>query len=213
MLESASILQLWLTQTHDQVVLVLDPEGRIVHALGSMERTFGYPPAELVGHSTSLLFVPEDRAMQLDRHELATAALLGSMEDDRWMLRNDGARIWVVGSVTALVDDDRRLLGFAKAMRERTNLRGETEALRNRAVAGRRIEERHVMLLGSLAHELRNPLAPLVSATELLRRYCSDEQARLPLQIIDRQLALLRRLVEDVMDAMRIETGKLDLRI
>jgi two-component system CheB/CheR fusion protein len=206
------LLSLWLEQTLDQIVLLLDNDGLVTAALGSVERTFGYAPAELLGQPASLLFVPEDRALQLDVHELATAARLGRMEDDRWMLRKDGARIWVTGSVTPLVGAGGERLGFAKALRERTELRAEMETLRNRAAAGQAIEERNVVLLGALAHELRNPLAPLVTATELLRRLCDDERARLPLQIIDRQIAVLRRVVEDLMDTTRIETGKLELR-
>jgi len=67
--------------------------------------------------------------------------------------------------------------------------------------------------LGTLAHELRNPLAPLRNGLELIRRAPGDtaliEKAR---AMMDRQLAHMIRLVDDLVDASRITLGKLDLR-
>jgi two-component system CheB/CheR fusion protein len=202
----------WLQQNQHHTVLVLDNEGVVSAALGSVERTFGYGPAELVGKGASMLFIPEDLALGLDRHELSTARRVGHMDDDRWMLRKDGARIWIAGLLTALRDDAGEPAGFVKIMRDQTRVRAEAEALRNRLAANRQAEERSVVLFGTLAHELRGPLAPLATACELLRRLCTAEQAQFPLQIIDRQLSVLRRVVEDVMDVARVQTGKLELQ-
>ena len=67
--------------------------------------------------------------------------------------------------------------------------------------------------LATLAHELRNPLAPLRAVLELLRRAGLDAQgARSAHDMMDRQLRQLVRLVDDLLDVSRITTGKMILR-
>ncbi len=69
------------------------------------------------------------------------------------------------------------------------------------------------MFLATLAHEMRNPLAPLSNAAQLLRGDVSSETGKEALRIIDRQIALLSRLVEDLMDTARISAGKVQLKL
>jgi signal transduction histidine kinase len=74
-------------------------------------------------------------------------------------------------------------------------------------------DERNNEFLAMLAHELRNPLAPIRSAAELLK-YVDRKPGSLPhaRQIIERQLTQLVRLMDDLLDASRISRGKLELR-
>jgi PAS domain S-box-containing protein len=67
--------------------------------------------------------------------------------------------------------------------------------------------------LATLAHELRNPLAPITHAVEILNRQGSMEAGpRSARAVIDRQLKLMVRLIEDLLDVSRITSGKLLLR-
>ena len=67
--------------------------------------------------------------------------------------------------------------------------------------------------LATLAHELRNPLAPLRNSLELLKRAGSNATTRgQAIDTMDRQLNQLVRLVDDLLDVNRISTGKLRLR-
>src|SRR5207244_769044 len=67
--------------------------------------------------------------------------------------------------------------------------------------------------LATLSHELRNPLAPMRNALELMQRARNDpgllEQVR---GLMDRQLGHMTRLVEDLLDVSRIAAGKLQVR-
>jgi signal transduction histidine kinase/CheY-like chemotaxis protein len=67
--------------------------------------------------------------------------------------------------------------------------------------------------LAMLAHELRNPLAPLVSSIELLRRGVLEPMARAQqIEVMARQVGLLSRLVEDLLDVSRVSRGRIELR-
>src|SRR5262249_5007640 len=80
------------------------------------------------------------------------------------------------------------------------------EALRE---ADRRKDE----FLAMLAHELRNPLAPIRNALEIMRRArAAGPPAEPARQMIERQVRQLVRLVDDLLDVSRITRGKIDLR-
>ncbi len=67
--------------------------------------------------------------------------------------------------------------------------------------------------LATLAHELRNPLAPIRNAMHILRRKATDETLRPLHDIIDRQLNQMVRLVDDLLEVSRITRGKVDLHL
>jgi two-component system CheB/CheR fusion protein len=75
---------------------------------------------EFIGRHTREIFVPEVRAEGVPEQELRFAAGQGEASDDRWLQRKDGSRLWVSGMTTRLLDDDHRLLGFAKVFRDPT---------------------------------------------------------------------------------------------
>ena len=207
------LLARWLEQTRAVVVLQFDADGVVTAASGSVETTLGWRPDELVGHPAAQLFTPEDRQLGLDRHELEVARSAGHAQDDRWHLRRDGARIWVSGLLSAVRGEDGSLLGFVKVLRDRTDLAARVRSLEARLDAALRAEERRSLFIATLGHELRNPLGPLANAADLLRRVGDDERLTFPLGVIDRQLALLRRLVDDLLDLTRIDTGRLELQL
>ncbi|HZZ93885.1 MAG TPA: ATP-binding protein [Usitatibacter sp.] len=82
-----------------------------------------------------------------------------------------------------------------------------------RADALSEADQRKDEFLATLAHELRNPLAPLRNAVEILRMPGSTPQmATRALEMMDRQLLQMVRLVDDLLDVSRITTGKLMVR-
>jgi signal transduction histidine kinase len=96
------------------------------------------------------------------------------------------------------------------ALKRADALRAEAEAAR---LALERSHRQKDDFLAILAHELRNPLAPILNAAELLQATGPHEpRVHRATQILVRQTALLTRLVDDLLDAARISRGKLDLR-
>ena len=73
-------------------------------------------------------------------------------------------------------------------------------------------DDRKTEFLAMLAHELRNPLAPIQTAVDLIRDSAERPAPRL-LDIVDRQLGQVTRLVDDLLDVARITAGKIDLKL
>ena len=95
-----------------------------------------------------------------------------------------------------------KLYGLAIDITER---RRSVDALQE---ADRRKDE----FLATLAHELRNPLAPINSGLHILRTAKDSQQASTALEIMDRQVGQMVRLVDDLLDVARITTGKVEVR-
>jgi len=88
-----------------------------------------------------------------------------------------------------------------------------TEALRSSEALLKDADRRKDEFLATLAHELRNPLAPMRNAVQILRLKGSvTPESKWASKIIDRQIQAMSRLVDDLMDAARINQGKIELR-
>ena len=120
--------------------------------------------------------------------------------------RADGTLGWTLARAVPLLDDKGEITEWFGAARDVTARRGAEEALREE-------DRRKNEFLATLAHELRNPLAPLRHGLEIAKRSSKPE---LPFQgtieIMDRQLNHLVHLVDDLLDVGRISTGKMELR-
>ncbi len=94
---------------------------------------------------------------------------------------------------------------------ERTRLE---ETLRQRAEQLATADQRKNEFLAMLAHELRNPLAPIESAIQILRlKGSQDPDVEWARDVIDRQVQQMTRLVNDLLDVSRITTGKISLQL
>src|SRR5688572_12518084 len=129
----------------------------------------------------------------------------GRAEDEGWRLRKDGTRFWARVVVTALRDADGQLRGFAKVTQDLTQRR-HAAALEETA---RRITD----FIAVLAHELRNPLAPIRNAAAILKSAkLGPAEIEMARQTIDRQSTQLARIVDDLLDINRITRGTLTLQ-
>ncbi len=81
------------------------------------------------------------------------------------------------------------------------------------AAQRREADRRKDEFLATLAHELRNPLAPIRMATEVLKRAPDANAERAARDVIERQVANMARLIDDLMDLSRISRGKIELRM
>src|SRR5690606_26783211 len=117
-----------------------------------------------------------------------------------WQQRGDGSRFWASGAVVRLLDESERIVGFGKIFRNRTDLRMQFDTLRNQAVAQAERADRREVFLKSVAHELRNPLTPMLTTCHALRKGSSDPAVQSAVQLMERQIATMVRLLDDMLD-------------
>lgn len=205
------LLDKFIEQTKVHAIILLDLAGNIKEWYPGAEYIFGIPRNEAIQKNFEFLFAPEDIEKCVPQHELKIAESHGAEMNDRWLMRADGSRFWASGMTVALKEGD-QVIGFGKVLRNRTELREQIGELRNRAEAAELNSQRKDLFLATLSHELRNPLTSLNNAAELIRMLAPDiHELEKPLSIVDRQLKNMDRLVNDLLDITRIESGKVEL--
>jgi PAS domain S-box-containing protein len=207
------LLWLFAQQSTEHAILLLDLQRRVTWWSPGAQAIFGYPPEAIVGESSSRLFTPEDVEKGLDKLEFGIARVGDPAEDDRWQMRADGSRFWASGILLALRGPDGDIVGYAKILRDRNDLREQLEAVRNQVRELESASGRKDVFLSTLSHELRNPLAPLANAMKIIRSAVAapEPDVEYAMRVIERQMELLRRLVDDLLDLSRVGAGKIQI--
>lgn len=188
----------------DYAIFMLEPDGKVASWNAGAEKIKGYKAEEIIGQHFSRFYPQEALDRNYPQYELQIATKHGRFEDEGWRLRKDGTAFWANVIITALRDGEGRLRGFAKVTRDMSE--------RKRVEALERGEQEMTEFLAMLAHELRNPLAPIRNALDLMRiKSAGDSTQEWSRNVIDRQLAQLTRLVDDLLDVGRITSGKIAL--
>jgi PAS domain S-box-containing protein len=199
-------LRIVLDSITEHAIITTDTQGMITGWNPGAQHVFGWSAEEALGQSGVLIFTPEDRLAGAPEHEMATARQQGKAPDERYHLRKDGSRFYVSGVMSPLNDAAGQLLGYVKVARDLTERQHMEQALRG---ADRRKDE----FLAMLAHELRNPLAPVRNGLQILTLLGEgDEVVSSTLALMNRQVDHLVRLVDDLLDVSRISRGKIELR-
>jgi PAS domain S-box-containing protein len=170
-------------------------------------RFHGLKPGEFGGRVEDFADIvhPEDR----ERVNAAISAALEGKEPYSIEMRvvwPDGTVRWIATSGKVIFDTKGQPVRMLGATVDITERKLQEEALRE---ADRRKDE----FLAMLAHELRNPLAPIRNAVQLLRRLGpSEPEIQWTREVIDRQVEHLVRLVDDLLDVSRITQSKITLK-
>ena len=189
----------------DDAIISKTLDGIVLSWNEGAQRLFGYSPAEIVGRSIDLIIPPELREEERQiLRRISQGERVEHFETVR--LTKDGRRIDVSLTVSPVRDDTGRVIGASKVARDISERKRVDETLRE---ADRRKDE----FLATLAHELRNPLAPIRHSLEILVRSEGDPRLfRHATDILGRQLSHMIRLVDDLLDVSRITRDKLQLQ-
>ena len=182
---------------------IKDADGCYVYANDAAEKVFQARRADLRGKSDQDLFPPET-ALQFREHDRKVLNDGSSIQTVETLRHPDGVVHHSIVNKFAIPSPrgtDPMVGGIAVDI---TELKEAEEALRH---ANRRKDE----FLAMLAHELRNPLAPILASLEVLRR-ANVTAASSAVDVLERQVGQMVRLVDDLLDASRISRGRIDLR-
>ena len=155
---------------------------------------------------------PDDRALTQAAVDETIRGSQGGLYDVQYRILPSavGGERWVAARGRALFDGDGRAVRFVGTLRDITEQKSaeaeKAELLHNANAANMAKDE----FLAMLGHELRNPLAPIVTAVELLK--LRGEGRTREVATIERQSQHLTRLVDDLLDIARVTRGKLELK-
>ncbi|MFC7335854.1 PAS domain S-box protein [Haloferula chungangensis] len=203
--ESETRFRLLVESVQDTAIFLLDPEGHIISWNCGARRIKGYEKDEVIGRHFSLFYPPQAIAAGLPSRILQSALRDGRAQLEGWRLRKNGERFWGHVTISPLYGHEGDLQGYAKITRD-LSVRKQVESLQE---SGKRKDA----FLATLAHELRNPLAPILPGLEILLSSPDDAQTVTKIAtMMRRQVDQLARLIEDLLDVSRISSGKYKLR-
>lgn len=184
----------------------LSPDGEIRSWNAGAQEITGYPPEEAIGRPLSMLYTRQDVASGHDRAGLEAARASGQWEGGERLERKDGSLVRCQTRIALIRDAAGCPAGMLWTARD------VSDALRLEELesGNRRVQS----FLAILAHELRNPLAPIRNAVDVIALTPSvDVRIQRCAEIIDRQFHQLERLVDDLLDVGRVTAGKLKVEL
>jgi PAS domain S-box-containing protein len=197
-------------------VSVADERGVILYTNPAEDRMFGYDRGELIGKPVTVLntYPPEENS-RIVAGVIEQLRRQGEWTGEFANVKNDGTKFTTAARISALelagksywvcVHED--ITERKHAEHERAELLEREQALRVAAEAANRAKDD---LLAMVGHELRNPMAPIASALELLATRTGSPPPR-EVEVIGRQLAHLRQLVDNLLDVSAVARGELAL--
>jgi PAS domain S-box-containing protein len=194
-----------LTDAMPQIVYTTWPDGRSDYA---NRRWFDFTcttPQQNQGPEWEACLHPEDlaRVRVLWTHSLQTGF---PFEVELRYRRADGVYRWHLSRALPVRNELGQVIKWVGTATDVDDFKRAEEALKE---ADRRKDE----FLATLAHELRNPLAPVRNTLQLVRQACRPEPAvQQPLEMMDRQVNQMVRLLDDLLDVSRITRGKIQVR-
>ena len=202
--QSEERFRLMIEAVQDYAIYMLDPQGMVSSWNNGAERIKGYQRADVLGRHFSRFYEQTDIDAGRPWEELATAKREGRAEGEGWRVRKDGQRFWARFVLTPVYDHEGHLRGYAKVTQDLSERRHAQDLEK----AARNVNE----FIATLAHELRNPLAPIRTATQVMAKTPPGDPLQESMrQTIERQSAQLSRIVDDLLDITRITRGQLPL--
>ena len=214
--EAEQRFRLLVENIEDYAIFMLDTEGRVTSWNSGAEQMLGYTVDEVLGQPAARFFVKGDDVLE---REMQEAQATGRATSTGWRVRKDAGHRYVEGLLNAVRDDDGRLLGYAKLMKDVTDKRraeAEREHLLLSERAARSEAERASRMkdefLATLGHELRTPLNAILGWSQVLR--ClpgANPEIDDGLKVIERNARAQAQIIEDLLDMSSIISGKVRL--
>jgi PAS domain S-box-containing protein len=189
--------------SHDAIVSKT-LQGIITSWNAAAERLFGYTAAEAVGQPITLI-IPSEKHQE--EEGILARLRAGERIDHFETVRRtkDGRLLQISLVISPIRDGSGKIIGASKVARDIT-LQKQAEAVLKES------DRRKNEFFAIVSHELRSPLAPLLSAAELIKHKVPEGELRSASEVVHRQVARMSRLIDDLLDVSRINTGKVSLR-
>ncbi|MGC1307747.1 MAG: PAS domain S-box protein [Phormidesmis sp.] len=158
------------------------------------------------------LFFAEDRARMLNKFLPSVWATGTGTTDVRFQHLTTAEPIWMRYSATVLNDAQGKPMGLAAISQDMSKQRQMEDNLRQMANDLSEANQRKDEFLATLAHELRNPLAPIRNGLQIMRRSPNNPERMAQVRtMMERQITQMVRLVDDLLDVSRVSRGTFEL--
>jgi PAS domain S-box-containing protein len=194
----------FLAETVPSIIWTCAPDGELIYGNSYWRDYYGIEQNGAPPQLVPKIVHPEE-AERISNFVVGRMASGTAFEFEARHRRRDGSYRWFITRAVPWRDDDGNVMSWFGVT---TDIHDQKELQERLREADRRKDE----FLATLAHELRNPLAPIQSALHALKLSPPQETRDHLQSVMERQMQLLVRMLEDLLDVSRISRGKLILR-
>ena len=203
--ESTAMLRV-ISDTSEDVMFAKDVQGRMRFANPATLTLIGRPIDQVIGRTDAEFLADAAIARAvMDNDRLVMDSRVSTEFEEIVPLPDGQQKIWLSRKIPYL-DDKGEIIGLLGVSRDITERKRKEHDLREES-------SRKDEFLAMLAHELRNPLAPITTGAQLLERFADDPaRVRTTSRVIARQAKHMVALIDDLLDVSRVTRGLVELR-
>ncbi len=148
-------------------------------------KIFQYEADEIIGQKFEIIFTEEDQKKGAPAHEIEIALKEGRAIDNKWHICKDGSKFYAYGLVFPLLGINGEMLGYVKILRDLTERKKSEDSIARYVKELEELNTHKESVLAILSHDLRSPLAGIISTAEYLKLNYDKMKPSLVKEMID----------------------------
>ena len=220
--ERIEFSQLLVNTIQEYAIFLLDPTGHIATWNPGAQKLKGYEAHEIIGKHFSIFYPQKDKDAGKPEWELEVASSEGHIEDEGWRVKKDGSTFWANVVITALRDDEGKLVGFAKVTRDLSERKRHEEELyqanlklKRQSTDLQELNRAKDEFISLASHQLRTPASGVKQFLGLLLDGYAGELTPQQREFLQHAYEGNERQIELINDLLRvaqIDAGKIVLK-
>lgn len=203
---TSAFLERMMEEIEDYAIIFLNTQGIITQWNRGAQKIKGYASSEAIGKSFEMFYPAEDKADGLPQKLLREAFEKGKAIHEGWRVRKDGSLFWGSVLITALHDEQRNVIGFAKLTRDLTERKLAEDTLRKKNKELERTNQELSSFAYIASHDLQEPLRKIqtfISRISELEKENLSEKSRDYFKRIENAGERMQQLIDDLLSYSR----------
>ena len=200
-----------MEEINGYAIFLLDKDGNVETWNKGAEKIKGYKAEEIIGKNFSLFYSDDDRRKGIPAAILTEADRLGSTYHENWRIRKNGTAFWGSITLTALHDENKNVVGYAKVTRDLSEKMQAETTIKKHLLEVERKNKELEQFAYIASHDLQEPLLTITNFVELIQlEYADtlDENSKTYFDFINQAANRMKYLITGLLDYSRIGIDK-----
>jgi len=200
-----------MEEINGYAIFLLDKDGNVETWNKGAEKIKGYKAEEIIGKNFSLFYSDDDRRKGIPGAILTEADRLGSTYHENWRIRKNGTAFWGSITLTALHDENKNVVGYAKVTRDLSEKMQAETTIKKHLLEVERKNKELEQFAYIASHDLQEPLLTITNFVELIQlEYADtlDENSKTYFDFINQAANRMKYLITGLLDYSRIGIDK-----
>ncbi len=191
-------------------VVEVDNSGLIIHPSANFCKMIEYTEQQLIGQSIDTFILSNCKKSTLST--LLSLPHSQKQSQEMQLIKSNNERNWVLVNISPILNQQKYPQGSVLFFYDITERKVLEEALKYANLYAKKAEESEKFFLASMTHELKTPINAILGMSDLLRMTNIDNEQKEYVEILDTSTRYLQKLVSDILDISKIESGNVEIK-